>query len=447
MVKPFSLFLALTSVMALLTISCTQTDPPSASASAATPKAHIAWDWTGIIGTGQSLAVGQNASQIASTTQPYHNLKLSTDSLPWPIDPNADQLQLVPLVEPDGRRSTSYPSAWPTNLAGETPHAAMANEMTALVEAQFGRDFVSIHAEVGENGQGMQYIRKNPARDPRNINGHAYEGSLVETKAIARLARAAGKTFGVGAITIVHGETDSGNAQYEQQMRQLWQDYSTDLPAITGQTQKILMIVSQQCGIGNPSASTVAQWKVGVDYPDDIVCAGPKYQFQSGDGLHLTTDGYRQLGEKFGEIYFHRVILGNPWQPLQPTAIVHDGNTLTVKFHVPLGPLVWDAQMDPPHAGVAEWKNGKGFEVSTAANQRVTIASADIQGDAVVLTCVADPGAGARVSYAMTGERRRAQPAPGFQRWGLLRDSDPLKGVGTGKVQPNYAVAFEMTAP
>jgi len=31
--------------------------------------------------------------------------------------------------------------------------------------------------------------------------------------------------------------------------------------------------------------------------------------------------------------------------------------------------------------------------------------------------------------------------------WGLLRDSDPFKGAGTGKAQPNYGVAFEMSAP
>jgi hypothetical protein len=28
----------------------------------------------------------------------------------------------------------------------------------------------------------------------------------------------------------------------------------------------------------------------------------------------------------------------------------------------------------------------------------------------------------------------------------LLRDSDPFKGIGSGALQPNYAVAFELTA-
>jgi len=78
----------------------------------------------------------------------------------------------------------------------------------------------------------------------------------------------------------------------------------------------------------------------------------------------------------------------------------------------------------------------------------VAITSVEISGDAVVITCASDPGAGARVGYAMRGEQnRRASPFPGTFRWGLLRDSDPFKGFGSGAVQPNYAVAFELTAP
>ena len=54
----------------------------------------------------------------------------------------------------------------------------------------------------------------------------------------------------------------------------------------------------------------------------------------------------------------------------------------------------------------------------------------------------------ARVGNAAIGEKTRMSvPFPGTFRWGLLRDSDPFKGFGSGAVQPNYAVAFELTAP
>ena len=71
---------------------------------------------------------------------------------------------MAPLIEPIGRLSTAYPSSWPTNIAGETPHASMANQITALVQAADGGDYVGVHGEVGENGQGIVYLRKNATR-------------------------------------------------------------------------------------------------------------------------------------------------------------------------------------------------------------------------------------------------------------------------------------------
>jgi hypothetical protein len=408
--------------------------------------ANLAWDWSGIIGTGQSLSVGAQGLPVISTTQPYGNLKLATDHLAWPIDPNSGTLKLVPLVEPVGRLAPSYPSSWPENIDGETPHTAMANQITSMVRANLGRDFIGIHGAVGEDGQGMVFLRKNAVK--KGLNGRSYEAALVETQAVVRLAKGMGKTYGVGAIIVTHGEADAGNPLYENQLRQLWQDFNTDLPAITGQEQKIQMIVSQQNSCNDRSPSTLAQWRVSDDYPADMVCSGPKYQYPSPEGVHLTAEGYRLLGEKYGEVYFNRVILGEDWRPLEPTGAERSGKILTVRFHVPVMPLVWEANLAMPHPTIAEWRNGRGFEVSTARGVRVAIDSAAISGDKVVITCASDPGIHARVGYAMVGEKHRmAAPFAGTFRWGLLRDSDPFVGAGSQRSQPNYCVAFELQAP
>jgi len=430
MIKSHSILVAVIGLALTATVSCKQIPTEGHGSTGTTARVHIAWDWTGIIGTGQSLEVGQYGTPVGSTNQPYHNLKLATGNLVWPIDPDNPELKLVSLVEPIGRRGFG---GWPTNIAGETPHSAMANELSALVKEQFGRDFITVHTEVGENGKGIQYIKKNPT--PRGNWAHAYEGSMVETKAITRLAKAAGKAYGVAAIIVTHGESDSGSSQYENALHQLWQDYNTDIPAITGQTNKILMILSQQHGIGNHSPSTIAQWKMGVDYPDDFVCSGPKYQYRSPDSLHLTTEGYQEVGEKYAQVYYQRVILGNHWLPLEAEKVTRKGRTIVVQFHVPVEPLAWDANLEAPHATLAEWKNGKGFEVTAADGQKVTINSTKIKGDAVVITCATDPGANARVSYALYGEGRihMSKPYRGFPRWGLLHDSDPFKGTVTAK--------------
>jgi len=423
---------------------------PDSGTGGGAPVLSRPWDWAGVVGTGQSLAVGQMGVPAATTSQPYGNLKLSTGSLPWPVDPDDASLAMVPLTEPIGRMSTAYPSSWPTNIAGETPHASMADQITALAQAADGGDYVGVHSEVGENGQGIVYLKKGAPQV--NVNGHAYQATLIETQAIARLAGAMGKTFGVGAIIVTHGEADAGNATYESELYQLWSDYETDLSALTGQTQKILMITSQMNAVNDRATSTLAEWKIGVDHPGDVVCSGPKYQYPyyAGDHVHLVTDGYRQLGEKYGQIYFERVVLGHDWQPLAPTSVERtDARTITVHFHVPVPPLVWETTFTPPHQSSPEWQAGNGFELRTST-ARIAIASVDFSGDdAVQITTVADlPASGVFVDYALTTDGpTMSAPFVGTFRWGLLRDSDPFVGAATQVAQPNYAVAVELPLP
>ena len=67
---------------------------------------------------------------------------------------------------------------------------------------------------------------------------------------------------------------------------------------------------------------------------------------------------------KYAEVFYEVVMRGHDWQPLQPIAITRDGQTISVRFHVPDPPLAWDEAFGAPHQFVhAEWKNGRGFEV------------------------------------------------------------------------------------
>jgi hypothetical protein len=406
------------------------------------------WDWMGVVGTGQSLAVGQMGVPVMTVTQPFQNLKLSTGTLPWPIDPMDATLAMVPLIEPIGRASTGYPSSWPTNIAGETPHASMANQITTMAQAVDGADYVGVHGEVGENGQAITFLRKGAMQI--GVNGHAYQATMIETQAITRLAAAMGKTYGVAAVIVTHGEADAGNTNYESDLYQLLTDYQADLSAITNQTQKIQMIVSQQNSINDRAASTLAEWKIGVDHPTDVVCSGPKYQYPyyAADHVHLVTDGYRQLGEKYAQVYFERVALGHDWQPLAPTTVERGDHMVTVHFHVPVAPLAWETTFQAPHQGIAEFAAGNGFELR-AATGRIAITSVEISGDAVQITTAADlPASGLFVGYALTQDGvAMATPFVGTLRWGLLRDSDPFVGAATHVAQPNYAVAFELPVP
>jgi hypothetical protein len=87
MIKSHSISVAVICLAVVVTVSCRQVPIQGHGSTAAAPKANIIWDWTGIIGTGQSLGVGQFGTPVASTNQPYNNSKLATDDVAWPIDP------------------------------------------------------------------------------------------------------------------------------------------------------------------------------------------------------------------------------------------------------------------------------------------------------------------------------------------------------------------------
>lgn len=431
--------------------------------SGATPT--IAWDYTGIIGTGQSLSVGAEAGNIntAARTQPYNNLKLALGTLTVPpLDEAAsgsDQLSLVPLVEPIRPTDPGYPSAYPGNLDGESPHTAMSGALTALAKADGAADLVSVHTVVGESGQPMSVINKTATEvtSPGTM-GRAYAATLFEVRAIKRLADAASKTYGVGGIFLTHGESDAGAANYGTLMLQLWTDYNADIKAITGQTQSIPLFTNQQHGIFqyamNPSirnidTSTRLQWTASVDNPDAIVCVGPKYQYPyAADYLHMVPVGYEMMGEKYAQAYYQHVVEGRPWKPLAPvpSTVARAGNVITVDFEVPVPPLAWDDALPQPHTtDLVEWAQGRGFEVRMGTT-RLTIESvALVDADTVSITVTGDVPAGATLGYAATAG---ADAVVNFSpRKGQLKDSDPFVGDFTKMAQPNYAVAFELPVP
>lgn len=414
-----------------------------------------AWDWTGIVGTGQSLSIGGgNSGQPARySTQLYNNLKLALNGATVPpFDPTIGSLSMVPLSEPIRPTDPGYPSPYPFNLDGESPHTVMSEQITQMVkDAAIASDYVSVHTVVGESGQPMSVIKKNGVSSPSI--GRAYAATLFEVAAIKRLATAAGKTYGLGAITLIHGEADASNANYAGDIFQLFSDYNADLPALTGQTTSIPMLVSQQnsspTNAGSASISAAQQWQVGVDHPRDVICVGPKYQYDySGDAsrLHISALEYDKLGEKIGQVYFERVVMGHDWQPVQPISGTVSGNAVTLQFHVPVPPLVWDDSLPPPHAAGTPWANGRGFEVKAAGQAQTIDAVAILAPDTVQITCHNDlSGLTVTVGYAMTTDGTTIGKST--FRWGHLKDSDPFVGSVTGAAQPNWAVAFSKDFP
>ena len=89
----------------------------------------------------------------------------------------------------------------------------------------------------------------------------AYPASLNEARLWKGFAAAASKKFGYGGITLTHGECDAANTAYGAGLYRFWQDYNTDLKAITGQQQDVVLLVSQQSTIA--TGATIAHHHPG----------------------------------------------------------------------------------------------------------------------------------------------------------------------------------------
>jgi hypothetical protein len=396
------------------------------------------FDWVGIVGTGQSLAVGGGGTdqqQPISTQPSAHDLKL-VDNGPdpkYPIDPStgAPKWAAVGLDEPirnnvSGQGPGYSDGQYPNNIQGETPHSAMASTLGALFAARGGiDDYVSVHSVVGWFGRCLVDIDKEGGQ-------RAYPASLNEARTWTELAQKAGKTFGYGGIILTHGECDATNTGYAAGLYQFWSDYNADLKAITGQTRDVVLFGSQQSTINSGATGSAVQlWQASVAHPDQIMCTGPKYQYQYGpDLLHLPAPGYVRLGEKYAEVFDIVVNQGRPWRPVQPTKVTRSGATITVDLDVPNPPLLWDAVLAPPHQkSHQEWALGKGFEVTGPSGNALTISGVAIMGESVVITLSADPGAGkVQVAYAITQDGGGTQGGTVLGLRGLLRDSDDFEG-------------------
>ncbi|MCL2449297.1 MAG: dockerin, partial [Polyangiaceae bacterium] len=312
------------------------------------------------------------------------------------------------------------------------------------------------HSLVGESGQGLVALRpQNGGATGRT--GRAYAATLFEVAAIARLSRAAQKTYGIAAIVLTHGETDYDNADYEAGLIELCSAYNRDLARLTGQTRPVPIYLSQQHAFPNGRESlgerprvNQVQWQLAVTRPRDFVCVGPKYQYPGhpdGDGVHLSAIAYQMLGEKVGQAYYEREVQGRDFVPLHPTSVERrpGGRGVAVCFHVPVAPLVWDPTFDPP--SIPEWANGRGFEL-WAGRERFPIRGVDIAGDTVSIVADRDlPARGVMVGYALASQGVQLSRASQAVRWGQLRDSDPFTGSTTGAANPNYCVSFAVPAP
>ncbi len=396
--------------------------------------------------TGQSLGVGSNSTATLSITQPYTNRQVSVALGGGTGTPNPHYaLTLPPLVEG-------------LQVAGayESIGAGMANQQASLWRVDHAgdatRDLIVSNAAVGST---------TIATRTSKAAGSIYNVSLQEiSDAMAVAPDYYSGGFKVAGINQVDGESDATSSTFAADLLTLWNQYQTDIQALTGQTGAIPMLYSQisaWTAVGNIDAATavspIQQLAAYEANPTKLVLVGPKYIFTYGtspNDVHLTSAGYRWLGEYYGKVWDAVVNRGGTWSPLRPTNITRSGATITVTMTsgtgtsgVAGGSLVLDTTTVSSPNGAAD-----GFEWNQTGGTAQTISSVSVSGATVTITLTGDPGTGStnRLRYAYTGTAGNAGGPTSGPR-GCLRDSDAAVGSSDGNNLYNWCVTFDKSCP
>ena len=381
-----------------------------------------------MLATGQSLSVGAVGTPALSTTQPYDNTMFVSGA----ISGGAGLTSLLPLRETTVETMSSSFASLVTKMARDV----------ILVGQPAGKTshdlLVSVH---GIGGVAYAGLKKGGTTA-------AYANGIAQATAGRNLAVAANKSYVVRAVTNVHGESDhiAVNASYEANLLTWQADYETDVKAITGQTESIPMLHSQfsswtRFGGSLTSPIPSAQLASHVSAPGKLILVGAKYHLPHvADGVHLTNESYRHMGEDYAKVYRRVILEGKTWEPVRPKSITRVGAVVTVKMHVPAPPLVIDTALvtDPG-------KNG--FEWVDAGPTTPTIVSVAVAGfDTVIVTLSAAPtGANGHLRYAYTGIAG-ALGGPTTGPRGNLRDSDATPSRN-GYALYNWCVHFDSAVP
>lgn len=396
---------------------------PSASTQASAP-GFVPRDVNHVLVTGQSLAVGVSGAPVLSTTQPFGNLMFNTG-----VMAGGEELEsFLPLVEGD-----YIPGS---KAMVETMSSAFANLVAELAreEARETHDLLlSVHASGAK-----QYALLKKGSKP-------YNNGMAQVAAGRDIAKRLGKSYVVRAVMNVHGESDHAekNPAYAKNLLEWQADYERDIQALTGQSEPVPMFQTQISSWTRmmkgteTSAIPGAQLEAHMASGGKVVLVGPKYHLQYvKDGVHLTSEGYRHMGEDYAKAYRRVILEGKPWEPLRPIATTREGAVITVKFAVPSPPLVLDTTLvsDPGNYG---------FEYTDASASPPAITKVELLGpDTVAITLAQAPtGEGRRLRYAFTGIRgARSGPLTGAR--GNLRDSDPTHSRAGHRLY-NWCIHFD----
>jgi len=378
----------------------------------------------GILTYGQSLAVGENASNSDSDFKNTLSF-IGGNKVTSPID-----LSSFVKVEESEASKIKYAPVMASTLVALN---LIEKENNLNIE-EYGYQYLSLTG--GVSGGSVASMNKGTS---------AYQNVIDAVTSAKTLANQQGKTFAWRTINWVQGEANRFDTkeQYYNQVEQLFNDFNTDIKEITGQTEDVVFIIHQTSPwLGRDLGGTTphlhnnvqeAQLQLAND-KTNVYMDGGSYQFKYSDFYHPSDRAV--VGLKQG-VVLKRIINDNKeWKTFQPIShnIVSDGNKyyIHLKFDVPVKPMRFDISGDIWHN-----PNGKqpnfGFEVLDNGIEKQIEEPNITLGDTVILTTQTNPE-GMTIRYAVNGHKGG----------GNLCDSQNIivENKGVDYIIDNFAVSF-----
>lgn len=259
------------------------------------------------------------------------------------------------------------------------------------------------------------------------------QGTSIYNDLMAQLTAAVGLVdVRVVMVHLMQGERDqivgTTEATYLTQMQSFFDDYNADSKAVTGQSQDIIGLVQDQMDQDRALTIGRAQLKAHRQFAFHTLVGARYHLPRAPDDTHLTNVGYYKLGEIHARA--HNKVLDGGWEPVHPWKITLVGRFVTIRFHVPVMPLVFDTTTV---ASVTD----RGFsyhdtaDPAAAGPMTADIVNVSIEADSVIIELDQAPaGAAPHIAYGR------------INRHGNLRDSDPLASQYDGEPLRNWCCHF-----
>lgn len=384
---------------------------------------------------GQSLALGEEAIRITD----FDSLAAQTNH----------RVLTENLDENFGYLSDTHFKQWVKKVVNDRKRAfelsvyGMAEAVAAHLEKKGHGDSLILATFPGGQGQtGINDLSKG---------SKAYKKFLEEIEGAYQKAQDKGWNFVVPAFCWMQGEDDivwQKSKNYKKDLKQFQTDLNRDVKAITKQRQDVVCITYQTNCLTlskdfNENAfdsreTGVPQAQIELIRDDSLFMgSGPTYPYVfAREHVHIDGISQKRLGYLAG-LSVIRLLEAKPSKGLIPDGFQVSGNTVLVKFDVPVPPLVLDTI-------AVKYAPNYGFSVIDSTNTNI-LEKVVLKNNELKLYCKKSPS-GAKVRYAVNGTKKKSGYKYGPR--GNLRDSqgDALTATINKKIYPlhNWCYQFDM---